>query len=143
MAATDLQLRVTVGKLIELAYSTNEGPTARIVKSGNNFRISVDHTGKAKLSGGGESVFFYGEPAMSGLGISISRVSILFTNGDGWNLNYSATFTLVGSSSISLMGSFNIEELLLSCSGWLCEAARLLKGRNAKIEQQLQQIMGR
>jgi hypothetical protein len=48
----------------------------------------------------------------------------------------------VAVAAISVSGSFDIEQLILSCSGLLCKAARALKERNRAYDFELQRIMG-
>lgn len=61
------------------------------------------------------------------------------TPGDGRSVNYTGTFRFAVGSSISVSGNFDIFETIKSCSGLLCNAARLLDGRDVEIEQRLQQ----
>jgi hypothetical protein len=140
MAPTHFQAKITIGKLIQLAYSENEGVTANIVFKKSNFTLVVDQTGEATLRGtAGGIVRFNGDPALKGLGFQIKRVSIDFTPGDGRSVNYTGTYRFVAGTSISVSGNFDIFEAIKSCSGLLCKAARFLDGRDAEIEQKLQQ----
>ncbi len=77
-----------------------------------------------------------------GLGAKVKNASIIFTKGDGNDIKYTATFNFVGVAGMSISGTFDIEELILSCSGLLCRAARALKGRHAAYEMELKRIMG-
>lgn len=45
-------------------------------------------------------------------------------------------------TTFTVSGDFNIVDLITACSGLLCQAARLLKGRNLAAESELQRIMG-
>ena len=140
--SVNLNAKVAVGKLLEVAYSTNEGVTTNIVRSGSNFKISVDATGSGKLSGTFGVLNFDGRNALESLGLAVRRVSITFTNQDGQNIGYSATISPVSGVSLIVTGRFNLEELLMSCSGLLCKAARAMKGRSEAYEQELKRIMG-
>lgn len=138
MAPTHFQAKITIGKLIQLAYSEKGQKTASIVLSGKNFTLVVDQTGEAKLIGVAGRVRFNGDPALKGLGFKLKRVSIDFTpTGDGRSVNYTGTYRFVAGTSISVSGNFDIFEAIKSCSGLLCKAARLLDGRDAEIEQKL------
>ena len=143
--ANRLQVRISVAKLIELAYSEDKGLTTNIVLSKRKFKLRVSSNGNATLSGELGSVIFKGDPALTNLGAKIKVISISFSPGEDKNVNYTAMFSFSAASNISLSGTFNIEELIISCSGLLCRAARLLKNRNKKnqeYELKLKQIMG-
>ncbi len=138
MAATQFQAKITIGKLIQLAYSENGERTASIVLSKSNFTLVVDQTGKATLRGTKAHLTFSGDPALKSLGFKLKRVSIDFTpTGDGKSVNYTATYRFVAGTSISVSGNLDIFEAIKSCSGLLCKAARLLDGRHTEIEQKL------
>lgn len=137
-----IEAKITVAKLIELAYSEDEGVTGKIVRSRGTFKLRVDQDGNATLSGDAGVVAFKGERALVSLGARLKNVSILFSPGDGSNIHYTAMFSYGRAASVSVSGSFDIEELILSCSGLLCRAARALKGRESGYEMQLKRIMG-
>jgi hypothetical protein len=137
-----VEVKVTIAKLVELAYSKDNGMTAKIVRKKGNFKLTVDKDGNATLSGSAGVLTFKGDSALSSLGAKIKNVSIMFSHGQGNNVNYTAMCSFSGAANITLTGSFDIEELILSCSGLLCRAARALKGRNAAYEMELKKIMG-
>lgn len=141
MAPTHFQAKITIGKLIQLAYAEDGTKTASIVLSKGNFSLIVDQTGKATLRSTQGFVTFKGDPALKGLGFKVKRVSIDFSPGDGRSVNYTGTYRFIAGTSISVSGNFDIFEAIKSCSGLLCNAARLLDGRNAEIEQKLQQYI--
>ena len=62
--STNFKAKVTVFKLLELAYSTDEGFTKKLILSGDSFSLSVDKMGNAKLTGNAGSLFFSGKPAL-------------------------------------------------------------------------------
>jgi hypothetical protein len=138
MAPTHFQAKITIGKLIQLAYSERGEATAKIVLSKSCFTLVVDQTGEVTLRGtAGGFVTFNGDPALKGLGFKVKRISIDFTPGDGRSVNYTGTYRFVAGTSISVSGNFDIFEAIKSCSGLLCKAARLIDGSNAEIEQNL------
>jgi hypothetical protein len=137
-----VEVKVTVAKLIELAYSQDKGMTTKIVRKNGNFKLAVDQDGNATLSGSAGILTFKGDTALSSLGAKIKNVSISFSHGNGNNINYTAMYSFSAAANISVSGSFDIEELILSCSGLLCHAARALKGRNSTYEMELKKIMG-
>lgn len=142
MAATEFQAKITVAKILQLAYFSDRQATASIIYSGSNYSISVDQSGEVKLSGVvGGTIRFDGNPAINGLGLSVRRITISFTNGDGGIMNYTGSFSFVAGTQISVSGSLDVFELIKSCSGLLCRAARFLDGRDAQIEHELQQYV--
>lgn len=142
MAVTEYQAKITIARIFELAYSNDKEATARLVYSGSSYSMSVDQSGEVKLSGTvGGTIIFDGNPALSGLGFKVSRVSLSFTNGDGGRVNYTGTFDFAIGTQISLSGSIDIFELIKNCSGLLCRAARFLDGRDAQIEHELEQYV--
>ncbi len=137
-----IEAKITIAKLLEVAYSKNKGVTTKIVRKKGNFRITVDSNGNAALSGSVGIMTFKAGSALEGLGAKIKDISINFSKGDGDDIKYTATFNFVGVAALSVSGKFNIEKLILSCSGLLCIAARLIKGRHTAYETELKKIMG-
>ena len=142
MNPTNAELKITIAKLIEIAYSTNKGATTKIVREKGNFKLTVDQNGQALLMGKAGALTFSGETALKAVGVRIKRVSVNFTKGEGDLVEYKATFSLE-IISMSVGGSFDIEELITSCSGMLCKAAKAMKQRNILYENELQKIMGK
>ena len=141
MNPTRAELKITVAKLLELAYSEDKGVTAKIMYSKGPFKLSVDQDGNAKLSGSAGILTFSGSAALEAIGAKLKYVSVSFTQGEGKNINYHASFDLKV-AKLAVSGSFNLEELITACSGLLCRAARALKGRQKRIDDELQRIMG-
>ncbi len=140
MSFNNIEAKITVAKLFELAYSKNKGMTARIVAKKGSAKLTIDQNGKAVLSNSAGMVVFSGGPVLKKIGAKVKRVNIMFSNEDGMNIGYNATFDLeVGKVIVS--GKFDLEELILSCSGLLCKAARAMKGRNLAYEKELKDIM--
>lgn len=137
-----VEAKITIAKLLEVAYSKNKGVTAKIVRKKGNFKITVDSNGNATLSGSVGMMTFKADPALEGLGAKIKNISISFSKGDGDDIKYTAMFIFIGVAAITVSGKFNIEKLILSCSGLLCKAARALKGRHMAYEMELKKIMG-
>jgi len=136
------EVKITIAKLIEVAYSKNKGVTTKIVRKKGNFKITVDAQGNATLSGSVGMMTFKANSALEGLGAKVKNISISFSKGEGNDIKYTGMFSFIGVASISVSGKFNIEELILSCSGLLCKAARALKGRHRAYDMELQKIMG-
>ncbi len=137
------EIKITIAKLLEVAYSKNKGVTTKIIRKRGSFKLTVDGQGNATLSGSIGMLTFKANSALQGLGVKVKNVSISFSKGDGNDVEYTAMFSFVGVGVISVSGKFNIEELILSCSGFLCIAARALKGRHIAYDMELQRIMGR
>ena len=142
MAIAIAKVKLTVAKLIELAYSKDAGLTAKIIRSKGSFRLAVDTNGNATISGKAGILRFSGKPALESIGVALKRVNVNFSNEGEGRIRYLASFDILKSASISVAGSFDIEKLITSCSGLLCQAARLLKGANQTNEAQLQRVMG-
>lgn len=136
------EAKITVGKLFERAYSENKGATVRIVAKKGSAKLTIDQDGKAILSNTAGVVIFSGNPVLNKIGIKIKRVNIIFSNEDGMNIGYKATFDFVA-GGVAVSGKFNLEKLILSCSGLLCKAARTMKNRHLSYERELQGIMVR
>ena len=137
-----VKAKVTIAKLFELAYAQDKGLTTKISTGTKNFKITVDQNGNAVLSGAAGSVTFKGEPALSSLGAKIKNISVSFSHGEEKRIKYTAMYSFGGAMDISLSGSFDIEKLLLACSGLLCRAARALKGNYSAYDMQLEKVMG-
>ncbi|EXJ12213.1 MULTISPECIES: hypothetical protein [Nitrincola] len=135
------EAKITIAKLIELAYSKNKGMTAKIMAEKGNAQLTVDHNGNATLSGSAGMLTFSGTPVLENVGAKIKRININFRNEEGMKVDYTATFDLEY-IKLSVMGDFDLEELMTSCSGLLCQAARAFKGRDRAYNMELQRIMG-
>ena len=135
------EAKITIAKLIELAYSKDKGMTVNIMAEKGNAKLTVDQNGKAILSGSAGTLTFSGAPVLEKIGAKIKRVNVSFNNKDGMRVGYTATFDLEF-IKLSVFGGFDLEELITSCSGLLCQAARALKGRHHAYDMELQKIMG-
>lgn len=135
------EAKITIAKFLELAYSKDKGMTVKIMAKKGGVKLTVDQNGKGTLSGTAGTVTFSGSPVLEKIGAKIKRVSVSFNNKGGMNVGYSATFDLVY-MKLTVMGDFDLETLITSCSGLLCRAARALKGRHHAYDMELQKIMG-
>ncbi len=135
------EAKITIAKFLELAYSQNKGMTVKIMAKKGPAKLTVDQDGNATLSGSAGIVTFNGNPVLQKVGVKIKRVSISFSNKDDMKVGYHATFDLEY-IKLSVMGSFDLEELITSCSGLLCKAARALKGRHHAYDMELKKVMG-
>lgn len=135
------EAKITIAKLIELAYSTDKEMTFKILAKKGNAQLSIDQNGNATLSGSAGFVTFSGAQVLETLGVKFKRISISFNNSDGQNIGYTATFNLEY-LKLSVSGSFDLKELITSCSGLLCGAARALQGKHQAYDLELQRIMG-
>ena len=135
------EAKITIAKFIELAYSKDKGMTAKIMAKKGSAKLTVDQNGKATLSGSAGVLTFSGTPVLEKIGAKIKRVSVTFNNKEGMKIGYTATFDLEY-ITLSVFGDFDLEELITSCSGLLCQAARALKGRHHAYDMELQKIMG-
>jgi len=135
------EAKITIAKFLELAYSKDKGMTVKILAKKGGARLTIDQNGKATLSGSAGIVTFSGTPVLERIGAKIKRVHVTFNNKGEMNVGYTATFDLEY-IKLTVMGDFNLEKLITSCSGLLCRAARALKGRHQSYEMELQKIMG-
>ncbi len=136
------EVKITIAKLIELAYSKDKGLTTKIMVKKGFAKLTVDQNGNAILSGSAGIITFSGSPVLDKIGTTIKGLSISFNNGGGMKVGYTATVN-IKIATMTVIGDFDLEELITSCSGLLCRAAKALKGRNHAYEMELQRIMGR
>jgi hypothetical protein len=141
MDPTNAELKLTIAKLIEVAYSKDKGLTGKIVLSKGPFKLTMDDDGNAMLSGKAGTLSFSGAPTLEKMGLSLKRVSVNFSNEGEGRVHYVASVGIKG-TTLGIAGDFNIEDLITSCSGMLCQAARSLKGFDSTVDSQMQQIMG-
>ena len=141
MSINRSEIKITIAKLIELAYSKDKGLTTKIMVKKGAIKLTIDQNGNARLSGTAGAITFSGNPVLDKIGTKIKRISVNFNNKDNMNVGYTATIDLK-LLSMTVVGQFNIEDLLTSCSGLLCKAARALKGRHRAYDLELQKIMG-
>lgn len=137
------QLKLTIAKLIELSIDTNKDAAVKIILGKKPFRLTVDQNGHAVLSSQLGTLSFKGSPALEEIGIDVGLVSVNFSRSDedDKTINYTGAIK-VGIATVSISGSFDVEQLILSCSGLLCIAARALKGRTKLIHnKELEEIM--
>jgi len=134
-------LKITVARLLELSYARNEGITASILREVGPASISIDSNGRATLSGKAGKVTFSATEAMKELGIQVRRVGVSMNVNSEGELDYTARFMFAGALALSVRGTIDVEELILSCSGWLFRAARALKGRTTSVDRELERAL--
>jgi hypothetical protein len=134
-------LKITVARLLELAYARNEGLTASILRDVGPASVSVASDGTATLSGKAGNVSFSAHQTARELGLEVRRVGVsMNVNAEG-NLEYTARFLFAGALALSVRGLIDVEQLILSCSGILCRAARALQGRTASTDREIQRAL--
>ena len=138
---TTAELKLTIARLIELAYSQDKGKTINIVMGKEPFKLSVDAAGHARLSSKLGILTFDGSDALDQIGLSLGALNVDFSNQDDGDVGYTASFDFKA-ITVGVSGSFNIEEMITACSGWLCQAARHLKNFDSNVDAQMQRIMG-
>ncbi|MDH2435980.1 hypothetical protein QCD60_25955 [Pokkaliibacter sp. MBI-7] len=142
MSSAEIQspeVKLAVGRFIELAYSKDKGMTAKILAKGKA-SMTINENGDTTFSGNGGMMTFSGNPVLQNIGLSFKRMSVSFTNQDGMKVGYVARIN--AGMTFSVKGNFDLEELITSCSGLLCQAARALKSPLKSYDRELQQIMG-
>ncbi len=120
------ELKITVAKLVELAYHQNKGITTRFLKDAGTFRITIDSEGRASISGSAGSFTYTATEALQSVGVRVKAVRIEFSTDGEERLDYSGTIQ-TAIFAIAIHGSFDPTRLILACSGLLCNAARALK----------------
>ncbi|WP_104025518.1 hypothetical protein [Vibrio hyugaensis] len=140
-SVSQTEFKITIAKLIEVAYSSKKGITTSIMLKAGNAKLTVNQNGDCVLSGKAGIVTFKGKGVLEELGVEVKRIGVSFKIAEDGNVEYSGTMTW-GFFSVSVKGIFNAEELILSCSGLLCRAARAYKNRPDQIERQLATAMG-
>ncbi len=141
MSPTRTELRITIAKLIEVAYSEDKGVTTKIVREKGSFKLTVDQDGNARLSSKVGIVNFSAGETLDRVGANIKSVSVNFSADEGGEIKYTAIID-IKVAKIAISGKFYIEELITLCSGILCRAEKPLKGRHEAYEMELQKIMG-
>lgn len=129
---TRAKIKVSIGKILELSYSKNEGVTKGLVTGTKNFKVKINEDGKVKVYGSAGVVTFNGDSALQGLGAKLKAASITFREGEGEEVVYDASYHFYGAGSITLSGSFDPFELIQACSGWLCRAAKAINADRRK-----------
>lgn len=140
MSISNIELKLTVARLIEAAYSTNKGLTARIIRESGPFKIAVDQQGNASLSGKLGVINFSGSEVINSLGVNIKFININLSSKNS-RITYSAIVD-IKSAKLAVTGDFDPEKLITSCSGLLCAAAKSLQGREQAYDAELKKIMG-
>ncbi|HEB92287.1 MAG TPA: hypothetical protein ENI94_02245 [Gammaproteobacteria bacterium] len=92
------------------------------------FKLVVDPSGNAMLSGKAGIVVFNGSPVLEKLGVAVKFVNVQFGQSDDGEISYTGTFE-VGAYAVSISGYVDVEKLILGCTGLLCVAARAVKNR--------------
>ena len=133
---------LAIGRLIQIAYSTDKKTTLNLLGSGGRAKLSVDSSGNARLSGIAGVVRFNGAPALESYGFSSGIVSVTLSHAGGNRIRLSGGIR-AGVGFMKVSGSFDLMALMTGCSGLVCEAARILRGRSTAMEQQLRRAMGR
>ncbi|WP_417548626.1 hypothetical protein [Marinobacter segnicrescens] len=134
-------LKVTVARLLELSYARNEGLTTRILREVGPASVSVASDGTATLSGKAGNVTFSASEVVQSIGLQIRRVGVNMEVTEDGELEYTARFLFAGAFALSARGTIDVEELILSCSGLLCRAARALKSRTASTDREIERAL--
>jgi hypothetical protein len=112
MDPTNAQVKLTIAKLVEVAYSENKGMTTKIVLAKGPFKLTMDEDGNATLSGKAGVVNFSGSPTLEKIGLTLKRVNVSFSNEGEGRVRYTASVDVVKAASVSVAGAFSIEDLI-------------------------------
>ncbi|GGB21951.1 hypothetical protein [Agarivorans gilvus] len=137
MSEIKTEIKIQIIKLIEIAYSKNDGLTGKLLASSGRFSLAVDDTGVMTLSGKAGAVKMNVSKEMSDMGLDFRYASLYFAPRNNGDIRYTGSVGFKDYASISISSSLNIEELILRCSGLLCIAARLLKNPFSKVDASL------
>ncbi|PXF32491.1 hypothetical protein WH50_04195 [Pokkaliibacter plantistimulans] len=140
MELSSPELKVAVGKFISIAYSKDKGLTTQLLLSGGA-SITVDEQGHAKLSGKAGILVFNGSPVLENIGANIKTINISFSNEEDMKIGYTLTLNMKF-GRMKVKGDFDLDEMITSCSGLLCRAAKALKFRHASYDAELKRILG-
>lgn len=131
------QLKIKVINLVELAYKENEGVTTSLLREKGPFTLKVNERGEAMLTGKAGNVRFDVSEEVKQIGLDLKVVTIMFSGSKDGKLRYMASFNFAGGVKVEFSSLLDVEKLILSCSGLLCRAARLLKNRHKQIDQSI------
>ena len=137
----EVDAQIVIGRLLQIAYSTDSGKTVSLLRSSGNLTLKVDSSGQAVLGGSMGAVRFNGAPALSSFGVQVGAVFVRMASAGSGRLRLSGGIRVRG-QLVAVRGTVDIEKLITTCSGLVCEAARLLRGRSMRIENALRNAVG-
>ncbi len=135
MPITNTEIKIKIINFLEIAYKTDRKLTASLVKNKGPFTLEVDNTGNATLSGNAGVVTFSVLDEIKQFGLKFKYASVRFSGNKQGMINYQASFG--APIEISVMGFIDVENLILSCSGLLCIAARAMRNRHHLIDKSI------
>ena len=135
------EVRITVARLLEVAYSRNKGITASLIREVGPVILTVDENGQATLSGKAGRVSFSGKDTLREIGVNAGVFRAMMSVNKSGDLRFNAQLR-VGLASVSVGGSIDVEKLITTCSGILCRAARAMQGRPSQVDRQLKEALG-
>ena len=138
---TQSEVRLAVTRFLEVAYNTDGEVTSRLLKSTGPVTVAVDHHGNASISGNAGRLTFSVSEALQDLGMQLRVADVSMHVDDEGMIEFTANFRFVRAASASTRGRIDVEQLITSCSGLLCRAARALKGAGAARDKQLQEAL--
>ena len=137
---SEAELKVTLFKILEIAYRNEENLTASIMRSQHPFTLIITSNGTATLFGKtGKLIYSVSEETQS-IGFDFKFASFQFLGTQNGLLRYGASIT-IGFTSITFRGSLDVEKFIFECSGLVCIAARLLKDRKKQIDEAVRKSM--
>ncbi len=137
----EVDAQIVIGRLLQIAYSTDSGKTVSLLRSSGNLTLKVDSSGQAVLSGSMGAVRFNGAPALSSFGVQVGAVFVRMASAGSGRLRLSGGIR-VRDHFVAVRGTVDIVKLITACSGHACEAARRLRGRSMRIENALRNAVG-
>lgn len=138
---TPLEVRITVARLLEMAYLQNKGLTLAMVRESGPLSLHVNERGEATLSGNAGRVSFSGKDTLREVGINTGVFRAMLSANEVGELRFNASVR-IGFATVAASGSIDVEKLITACSGILCKAGRALQSRPAHLDRQLQDALG-
>lgn len=141
MSTPHIEVGITIGRLLQLAYSTDQGTTLKILRSAGRFTLSVSNDGQASLKSSIGVVRFQGSSAIRTFGVGAGPLEVRLWNSGGNKIHYSGIIKQSGIYG-KIQGSLDIVKFITACTGLVCEAARLLDGRQEAINSRIRRAIG-
>ncbi|CAH1546094.1 conserved hypothetical protein [Vibrio jasicida] len=111
-----VEIKAQLLKFVEISYKHNKGVTSKLVTGGKRFKLAVDESGKATLSGElGFTKFEVSKEMVEELGIKLKAVSVTFKTTRDGVLTYSGSVSFFCVVSFGVAGQVNVRELLEQC----------------------------
>lgn len=106
------EARITIARILELAYSENQELTVKILANSPNPKLTVKGNGKAALADRSQVVSFNALPALEKSRVPIRLISMDFEQIHGMQVSYAAIFN-TEEQMLTVNGSFDLEVMMM------------------------------